>query len=540
MVHYRVLVTITAWCILATGILAGQTKGWAKKNKSAEYPNDLYLQAVGTGQTEEESKNTALLNIAKIIEVKITGTQTYVSSENISGKSGTVTSTVEEQSQAIVNLDLQGLKIADTDYDKKHKRYYALAVLDRQVAGNALRQDITDRDTRFRQFLEHARVLYQQKSYAEAIEKLFTCIGDLYTIDRRLRMLRIILPDNNFEKNISKISEVTRLNEILDGIARDQSGGSLDITASLLGYKLYSKSIESQTLTSVVIGHFNYKTTRMSSEFTAYLKDKIETAIGAIPSVKVISAREMAHYLSSHGILFDGTAQGLAAIANADAVVTGSYWDTDKEIEIKTQIINRQGQTLGTAAIRIPRSFLPSSISLQPDNFTQIQTDLALLEDNTQNKKLKIVVWTDKGDGGVYRENERLIVYLKANQDCYVKLVYHDAAGNNILIYPNQYTEKNALIKANTVYTIGGDDDGSKFRFEISAPFGTELIKAFASTRPIPDLERTSLQELDNGLFLIRKDTKSILQTFKQSLLKDSPDEFAESSVSLTTVKATR
>ncbi len=533
-------VLIYAGLIFFCGASAfSQNKDWSKKNKSAAFPDNLFMQSIGTGESEEEAKNVALLNLAKNIEVKITGKQSYTSTENITGNTGIVTSNVEEQSQTSVSLELQGLRIEDTDYDKKKKRHYALAVLDRQIAGKAMQMDITDRDTRFKNYLEQAQMLHKQKSYSESIEKLMTCVSELRAIDRQLKKLRVVLPDKPFEAGVSKISDETKITAIIDQIAKDTQNGNLDIAAGVLTYKLYSKFAESYGSASVVIGHFNYKNSKMSSEFTAYLKDKIESEMGKITTMKIIGSRDIAAYLSSHGVKFDGTAQGLAAIANADATITGSYWDLDNDMEIKTQIIARHtGQSLGSANIKIPKSFVPESISFKPDNFSQIQNDLALLQDNTENQKLKIVVWTDKGDGGVYRDKDRMIVYLKSNIDCYVKLVYHDAGGNNILIFPNKFSAKNVQIKANTVYTVGGDDDASNFKFEIGPPFGTELIKAFASTKPIPDMDLTSIDEMDNGLFLIKKDTKSILKAFKESVLSESQGSFAEASVSLTSVKS--
>ncbi len=519
--------------------LHAQKKDWVKNNKSSQFPDKQFMQAVGTGESEEEAKNVALLNLAKNIEVKITGQQSYKSVENIKGNKGEVFSNVEEQSQALVSLELQGLRIEDTDFDKKKNRYYALAVLDRQVAGKAMQMDISDRDARFKKYLEQARILHKQKSYSETIEKLMTCISELRMIDRQLKKLRVVLPDYEADPGISKISEETSITEIIDQIGRDTEDGSLDVAAAVLTYKLYSKFAESYGASSVVIGHFNYKNTKMSSEFTAYLKEKIENEMGKITNMKVIGSKDISTYLNSHGIKFDGTAQGLAAIANADATITGNYWDMDKDMEIKTQIIARgTGQALGSANIKIPKSYIPESISFKPDNFSQIQTDLALLQDNTSNDKLKIVVWTDKGDGGVYRDKERMIVYLKSNADCYIKLVYHDAGGNNILIFPNKHSDKNIQIKANTVYSIGGDEETARFKFEIGPPFGTELIKAFASTKPIPDMDLTEMDELENGLFLIKKDTKSILKSFKESVLSGSKDDFAEASVSLTSVRS--
>ncbi len=516
--------------------LSAQTKDWAKKNKSDKFPDTAYLQAVGVGKSEDDAKIDASRNLAKIIEVSIRSEQVYSSTEVIKGNTGQSTSTVEEQSKANVSLDVQGLRIEETDYDKKKKNYYALAVLDRQIAGNALRAEIQDRDQRYKKFLQQAQKLVEQKSYYEAIEKLQVCISELRTIQRQVKKLRVILPDKEFEASISKMDDESDLTVLIDKIGRDTEYTNLDVVSGLLAYKLYTKFAESGGNASVVIGNFIYQNTKMSSQFTAYFKEKIETELGKVGAMKVIGSKDVSLYLKSHGIQFDGTAQGLAAIAGADATIIGSYWELDDNLEVKTQIISRlTGETMGSANLSFPAKLVPASISLKPDNYSQIQSDLALLADNTRNDRLKIVVWTDKGDGGVYKEKDKLLVYVKTNKDCYIRLVYHDAGGNNIQILPNSRSEKQFKILADSVYTIGGED--SRFSFEISQPFGTEIIKAFASLNPFPELNAGSVEELDNGLYLIKEDTQSIIRQFKSIPMSKSEEGFAEASVSLTTVK---
>ncbi|MBX7150775.1 DUF4384 domain-containing protein [bacterium] len=514
-----------------------QEKDWAKKNKSDKFPDAKYLQAVGAGSTIDEAKNQAFLNIAKIIEVKITGEQTYSSTEKISGKSGESSSTVVEESKAAVNLDLQGLRIEDTDYNKKNKTYYALAVLDRQVAGQALRAEITDKNARYKNFLEQGKVLFKNKSYYEAIEKMQICISELERMDRQLKKLRIIQPDETFEAGISKISEESEISGIIDAIGKDEANSNLDITVALLVYKLYRSFGDHAANTSVVFGNFNYQNTKMSSAFTAYLKEKIEVELAKIGQAKVIGSKKVSQYLQSHGIQFDGTAEGLASISGADATIIGSYWELDDKIEIRTQIVTRvTGENIGSANLTFPEKSIPKSISYRPENFSQIQSDLELLKDDKRNSNLKLVIWTDRGDGGVYKENEKLLIYLKSNQDCYVKVIYHDAGGNNIQIFPNTLSDKSFKMRADNVYTLGGSD--TPFEFTVAEPFGTELIKAFASTEPFPELDKQSVQQIGNGMYLLKKDTKSLVENFKAVAMGKKDTGYAEASVSLTTVKS--
>lgn len=523
---------VLVWCLVIPVSARAQDKDWVKNNRSDKFPEDRFMQFIGTGTTIDEAENQAYLGLARMIEVTIKAEETYQSSQYMSGQKGQVTSQVEERSQSKVNLNLQGLRIEDRHYGKKNKTHYALAVLDRHLAGNALRADITEKDKRYRNYLDQGKLLVENKSYYEAIDKLAVCHSELLRIQNSLKKLRVILPDPEFEKTIGKDADEAKVAGLVDAILKDEEHGGLDVVTAALVYRLFGNYDQNMAASSVVIGNFNYQNTRMSSAFTAYFKEKIEVESSKLSGIKVIGSKSMSGYLKSHGIEFDGTHQGLAAISGADATIIGSYWELDDRIEIRTQIISRAtGESLGSANVSFPVRYIPKSIDHKPDNFSQIQSDLALLKDEHTMSELKVVVWTDRGDGAVYKENEKLLVYVKANKDCYVRVIYHDAGGNNIQIFPNALSEKSFKVSANTVYTIGGED--SPFSFTIGEPFGTELIKAFASSTPFPEFTKSEAEMVGQGMYLLKKSTRDILSKLKSS----KQSELTEASVSLTTVK---
>jgi hypothetical protein len=527
---------VSMFFLIPMFVLYAQDKDWAKKGKSDKFSEQQFMQAVGVGTSEDEARNQAFLNLAKIIEVKITGEMTSTSSETLVGNKGEASSRTTEKSQERVNLDLQGLRIEDTDFNKKKKTYYALAVLDRGVAGNAMRAEITNHDKTFRTFLEQGKVLFDTKSFYEAVDKMQTCINELNSLVRIEKKLRIVQPDAAFEEKMVAKSDEVQISRIIDGIAKDEAGSNLDVVTALTVYKLYRSFGENINNTSIVIGNFSYQDTKMTSAFTAYFKDKLEVELSKISGMKVIGSKDVSLSLKSKGIEYDGTAQGLAAVSGADATLIGSYWELDDHIEIRAQIISKVvGAAMASANMTFSSKLIPKSISCRPDNFSQIQADLALLRDDKANSDLKVVVWTDRGDGGVYKEKEKLVVYVKANKDCYVKVIYHDALGNNIQVFPNELSAKHEKITANTVYTIGGKD--SKFEFQVSEPYGTELIKAFASTEPFAEFDKSDVEPTGNGLFVLKRNTKDMLAQVKGIPTAKKDTEYAESSVSLTTVK---
>jgi len=92
---------------------------------------------------------------------------------------------------------------------------------------------------------------------------------------------------------------------------------------------------------------------------------------------------------------------------------------------------------------------------------------------------LSIRMWTEKE---IYTIKEKVKVFLLPNKNCYVKVIYNDADGNVLQIFPNQHKKDN-YFKANILYQI--PDDSAPYEFTVSSPIGEEKITVFASTSPL-------------------------------------------------------
>ena len=108
---------------------------------------------------------------------------------------------------------------------------------------------------------------------------------------------------------------------------------------------------------------------------------------------------------------------------------------------------------------------------------------------------LTVRLWTDRTS---YQDNEQMVVHVNGNRDFYGRIVYHDVAGNDIQILPNDF-RKDAQFKANTEVVVPGDAD--KFQLMVKAPFGSERITIYASTAPQGDVPT---QPMANGLAVVR------------------------------------
>ncbi len=91
-----------------------------------------------------------------------------------------------------------------------------------------------------------------------------------------------------------------------------------------------------------------------------------------------------------------------------------------------------------------------------------------------------LTIWLDQPDG-IYTEGEYLVVYVKSEQDVYLKLDYFQTDGKVVHMVPNVFRAQ-AYIKKNQTYEFGGEN--SPERFVVREPFGEETIKAIGSIRP--------------------------------------------------------
>lgn len=107
---------------------------------------------------------------------------------------------------------------------------------------------------------------------------------------------------------------------------------------------------------------------------------------------------------------------------------------------------------------------------------------------------------------GRYKEGDELIISLQSESDGYLKLDYFQADGKVVHLVPNLFRGQ-AKIEKGKKYTFGGVMSAEQFTIE--GPFGDELIKAFVSPQPIPEIfESNQLME----------DSVTHLQTMKMKL----------------------
>jgi hypothetical protein len=115
-----------------------------------------------------------------------------------------------------------------------------------------------------------------------------------------------------------------------------------------------------------------------------------------------------------------------------------------------------------------------------------------------------------------------MYVFVQADHDCYLRLLYTQADGSNVQIFPNAYS-KNNRIKEGEVYVYPAKND--TFAFEVTSPYGAELLHAFVSSQPFATLPGVKTR---GGLELLSGSRGEIIERTRGIKVKNRCALYAE------------
>ncbi len=261
---------------------------------------------------------------------------------------------------------------------------------------------------------------------------------------------------------------------------------------------------------------------KLPGPMAEFLRQKIELMLQSSTKFSVISqeaVRSSQIQLSDAGYQTLTQPDYASQAAGAKYVVSGNYWKDGDKLDLNLKMVDVNTHLLaGTASVDMPLSWLPG-VPLAPENYNPTVDD-NLIKNERKGEDLKIDVWVDRLDG-MYHEGDTVNIYIRSNEDCFTQLVYNDAGGNAVLVFPNK-VDWNSKLRGGITYKVPGP-------FRITPPFGREILKAYAS-----DTQATIPrgQEL-NGLILLKS-----VDDFQESVRNagGAGTGYAEASTVITTM----
>ncbi len=248
------------------------------------------------------------------------------------------------------------------------------------------------------------------------------------------------------------------------------------------------------------LGSFTYEYTDLPTPFTRWLQDELVQGAAGTKRLRLFNrgaAQTMdPAFKKMYADFFDTNTVG--------ALLAGRYFGQGDQVLVKFQLTDlRTGNLIGAGEYRFNRAALPEAITVSPDekavrtaqSLVKIAMDDSGGTRSAAGDTLRLALSTSRGTGAGYRDGEALKVLVSVDRDAYVKLYHVDVNGSVKLIWPNRFGGGQALIRAGKGVVIPGP--GDPFSFLLGAPYGTEFIKAVASTRPFADRE-ADFEDLGN------------------------------------------
>ncbi len=140
--HFRVKVLSAVF--LCSSFLAGcatssSNGAWWETGMSSSYPRSTYLTASGFGSSVDRAKSDAMKNLSGIIRSKVRSQSVSIRTES----STTQHFLRKEHLDVSTNAVLKGVYFPKVQFDSHQNGYYALAVLNRKKAAEALSSELS-------------------------------------------------------------------------------------------------------------------------------------------------------------------------------------------------------------------------------------------------------------------------------------------------------------------------------------------------------------------------------------------------------------
>ncbi len=241
-------------------------------------------------------------------------------------------------------------------------------------------------------------------------------------------------------------------------------------------------------------GTFTFEYSDLPTPFSRWLEDRLFLAASKSSRVTVLN-RNAAAALDP---VLKETYGAFLRETGAEAVLSGRYFIEGDRVRVRIELTDLSSGTLiGAGDWMVSLASLPEYASVRPSSgAAERAKELSSLSGATAGG-LSVSVSTDRGSGGAYRSGESLAILVGVNKDAYVRIYHVDSSGRLQLIWPNRFGGGDGKIIAGSPVRLP-PDAGSSYAFVMEPPFGTEFIKAIASTVPFAD-SQSDFSDLGSG-----------------------------------------
>ena len=494
--------------------------GWYK-NPEEKYPGSRFLYGLGMGTGGDKTERMQLAeenarsNLIKAIRTQISSEFIDATTES----SRRIDSYTQSRIVSTAALEVDGIRLERRQ--EKGETAYVLALLDKVEGRRLHSRKIARLNQELTRRLEEAK-RYEKDGQTE--NELKAYLGLYALLASREETETVLLALGDFEQ-----IAFAELNELMGGEKRlgradvdraierltSSDFASLDGAAAALAFRLSSQL---ETGRRVIVLPPAYGETRFTSTFSRYMAKTLGYKLADVGLRPVEATRGFEPRTSDHRREF-------ARQAGAEIIITGSY--LEKGGNLKLFLLASDVATAlksGAADVELDTGLVQrEGLDFLPQNFQQALQDAGLFgKGELIGGSLQVEIWTDRGSENLYlEEGEEVTLTVRANQPCYVRVIYHLVNEMRVLLYGNYYIREGMVNQAVTMPDT----------FYVAEPFGVEVIHALASVEPFPDVPTQDWE----GYPVLAEDLEQfIVQT--RGLKKKTTKQVAEMRVTLTTM----
>jgi len=249
--------------------------------------------------------------------------------------------------------------------------------------------------------------------------------------------------------------------------------------------RLVQKTSGNRTGLKVFINPVIERKGRYASEFSEYVTAKARSYLVNSQQFEVLEEQPVTRSLSNTRGLAAKAKEvknletSAALFSGADAVLDGYYLEGSGRVTVAMTLKNLKGGVLGSAEESIDRSLIPYNTVNQAAGTLAMVADVA-----GQGTQQQVKLNTTKGDRfQVYRAGEKVQFLIQVARPLYVYLYGINTKNEVSLLYPGPGQQEHPL-QSGVIHTVPGEHES--WEVLVEPPFGTDVVKLFASEQPLP------------------------------------------------------
>jgi len=490
-----------------------QTPKWAVDSlRIKQYPENEFIVAFASEQNRNKEELPKLQ--AKLIDLATTNlvqsiqtTITAISTVNTIELDNKLHQTFQQNSTSASNLKVTGLK-SESAYDKKLKTVYAFVYAKRSDLSKYYNEVVKRNLTLISEKISAIIKLNDNNNRDEAL-KLITECQTLFREAEEAQTLLIAI-NKTASDDLVKYNDYSKLRGELDrqsGKIRKAENLTLDEAASIIATEI--ASIKDKFDAPIKLSYFTYQETGMNSLFSRRMQIALEQ--------KLIAS----------GINIDNSVNINQASSSKGTLISGTYWEEGNSIRVVCIIRNIEtGKPIASSEVKLSAEKLAqTNLQTKPENFQDAYANMRVFsKGEIEGGDLNIEIWTNKGSENlIFTEGEHMKLSVRANKECYLRVIYHLADGQKVLLLDNYYISTD---KVNKVYEL-------PYEFECAEPFGIETLQLNAQELAFGGL-RTKNQD---GYEFIVDDMQTILIGTRGMKKVNKNELKAERRITITTMR---